>query len=91
MQDWINSSHYDNTGEVLSKGNVDLIWSIAVSIFCVGGMVGGLISGFVADRFGRRGGMLFNNAFALVAAALLGFSKVSICAEGSPRGRLGVA
>lgn len=77
VQDWINQTHYDASGEGLSKERVDFIWSVAVSIFCVGGMVGGLISGFVADRFGRRGGMLINNFFALVAAALLGFSKLS--------------
>ena len=51
-------------------------WSTTVSIFCVGGMIGGLLSGQVADVFGRRGGMLLNNIFAFVGAALLGCSKV---------------
>lgn len=30
-----------------------LIWSWVVGIFPLGGMLGGLCTGFVADRFGR--------------------------------------
>ncbi|VDP42182.1 unnamed protein product, partial [Soboliphyme baturini] len=40
-------------------------------------MIGGTFSGFVADRFGRKGGMLLNNIIALFAACLMGFCKVA--------------
>jgi len=38
-------------------------------------MAGGLASGWLADTMGRKGGMLLNNVFALLGAALLGSAK----------------
>lgn len=38
-------------------------------------MVGGLLSGWMADKMGRKGALLFNNLFAFVAAALMTFAK----------------
>lgn len=38
-------------------------------------MVGGLLSGWMADKFGRKGALLLNNVFALVAAALMTSAK----------------
>lgn len=39
-------------GKELSKEGMDLLWSTTVSIFAIGGMIGGLC-GFVADICGR--------------------------------------
>ena len=46
-----------------------------VSIWAIGGLVGGLSAGFFADRFGRRGAMLANNAVAVLAALLMALAK----------------
>lgn len=45
--------------------------AIAVGIFAVGGMIGGLASGKAADWLGRKGAMLANNLVALIAAVLM--------------------
>ncbi|CAH1642762.1 unnamed protein product [Spodoptera littoralis] len=62
--------------------------SIAVAIYCVGGMIGGIITGIVADRLGRQGGLLWNNLLVFAAAVLEGTSKVANSAEMLILGRL---
>ena len=59
------------SGEV-SQSSVTLTWSVAVSIFCVGGMIGGSASGVVANTIGRKSGLLFNNIFVFASALLQG-------------------
>jgi len=52
-----------------------LIWSWTVAIFCIGGMMGGTMCGFVSSRLGRKGGLLLNNVLVAVGAALMGLAK----------------
>lgn len=59
----------------VSSIEVTWIWAFTVSIFCLGGMVGGLSVGFVATAIGRRQGLIANNLFVFVGAMLMGISK----------------
>ncbi|CAB3411058.1 unnamed protein product [Caenorhabditis bovis] len=72
---FINQSHEQMFSTKLTKDQADLAFSVAVSMFAVGGMVGGLMSGWLADKVGRRGALLYNNLIALAAAALMGLAK----------------
>ncbi|RCN36509.1 MFS transporter, SP family [Ancylostoma caninum] len=72
---WFQESHQSLFKQELDKTGADVAWSVAVSIFAVGGMFGGLISGWLADKVGRRGGLLYSNLFAFIAAALMGLAK----------------
>ena len=45
-------------------------WSIAVAIFCIGGLIGSLSGGRIADRIGRKNFLIANNA-AFVGGGLL--------------------
>lgn len=56
---------------------VTLIWSWVVAIFCIGGMLGGTMVGFVAGWLGRKGGLLLNNVLVVVATLLMGFAKMA--------------
>ncbi|CAJ0581254.1 unnamed protein product, partial [Mesorhabditis spiculigera] len=75
IQAWFGESHRATFGTPLSDANRTLLWSAAVAIFAFGGMIGGLSSGWFADRFGRKGALLLNNIFAFIAAALMTLCK----------------
>ncbi|CAD5212191.1 unnamed protein product [Bursaphelenchus okinawaensis] len=75
ITEWFKVSHKHLYNETLTAEAADFQWSIAVGIFAVGGMVGGLLSGWLADKMGRKGALLFNNIFALLAAALMALAK----------------
>lgn len=73
IEDWIRGVITNrNGGEVVDKSQVTLIWAVAVAIFCFGGMIGGLATGVVAEKFGRKGGLLVSNVLVIVSAALQG-------------------
>lgn len=70
MKIWISDVVSNRTNEVPAPEHISLIWSIIVAIFCFGGMIGGVLTGTIADRFGRKGGLLLNNIFVLLAVIL---------------------
>ena len=53
LTDFIADIYKSRTGNFISAELLDLIWSITVSIFAVGGMIGGLSGGTIADWCGR--------------------------------------
>lgn len=75
IKDFIQNMHQSRTTNRMSPDTLDLVWSIAVSIFAIGGMVGGITGGMVANRFGRKGGLLLNNIVGIAGAILMTFSK----------------
>ncbi|XP_037083027.1 glucose transporter type 1-like [Pollicipes pollicipes] len=75
-------------GSEIASTTQDFIWSVAVSIFAIGGMVGGFSGGYIANRFGRKGGLIFNDFVGLAGAALMGLSHLSSSFEMLIIGRL---
>jgi len=49
-------------------------WSYVVSAWTIGGLIGGLTGGRLADQFGRRNSLIINTSFFLVGAMLMFFS-----------------
>ncbi|KAF7666828.1 hypothetical protein LDENG_00089220 [Lucifuga dentata] len=75
-------------GEPFSPGANTMVWSFAVAIFSVGGILGSFSVGAMVDRFGRRKSMLLVNILAFIGAALMGLSNLSSSFEMVIIGRL---
>ncbi|XP_045541284.1 solute carrier family 2, facilitated glucose transporter member 1-like [Papilio machaon] len=91
MSKWLQMDALTGTNVTIDPDDdpkVTTVWSVTVSIYCVGGMIGGILTGFIADRFGRKGGLLLNNVFVFLGAAFQGCSKVANSAELLIIGRL---
>ncbi|XP_013864997.1 solute carrier family 2, facilitated glucose transporter member 1 [Austrofundulus limnaeus] len=77
IESFINETWFDRYQEQVTKSSLTAIWSIAVSIFSVGGIFGSFSVGLFVNRLGRRNSMLAANVLAFIAAALMGFSKMA--------------
>lgn len=73
MKDVYKSRH----NEDLTEETVKILYSVGVSIFAIGGMLGGFSGGLIANRFGRKGGLLLNNVMGVGGACLMGFAKLA--------------
>lgn len=82
----LNASN--TTLEINDDPRITTVISVAVSIYCVGGMIGGILTGFIADRFGRKCGLLLNNILVFAAVLFEGLSKYVNSAELLIIGRL---
>ncbi|KAL7080343.1 hypothetical protein ACQ4LE_000512 [Meloidogyne hapla] len=62
-------------GKLKTANDMKTEWAVAVSIFAIGGIFGGLSVGFVADKLGRKTALLMNNVVALIATGFFMFAK----------------
>ncbi|CEF67045.1 Sugar/inositol transporter family and General substrate transporter family and Major facilitator superfamily domain, general substrate transporter and Major facilitator superfamily domain-containing protein [Strongyloides ratti] len=67
---WIKKNSYSITGHVLEQKNAETIFAIIASIYFLGGMIGSLLTGFIADTFGRKKGLILNNIFIFIGTLL---------------------
>ncbi|KAI6217454.1 Protein CBR-FGT-1 [Aphelenchoides fujianensis] len=76
IKQWMADSHNRTFGSELNAHERDLLFSTAVSLLAVGGLIGGLLVGWLADTFGRRLSLHLNNILSISAAAFMTFAKV---------------
>lgn len=53
IENFMKDVYKDRYGEDMQEEAVKRLYSLAVSIFAIGGMLGGFSGGMVANRFGR--------------------------------------
>ncbi|XP_013781246.1 glucose transporter type 1-like [Limulus polyphemus] len=88
IEEFISDIYRERTGEYITEDFKNLLWSVTVSIFAIGGMIGGISGGTIADRLGRKGGLLVNNVMGILGGTLMGISKMSHSIEMLIFGRL---
>ncbi|XP_035219475.1 solute carrier family 2, facilitated glucose transporter member 1-like isoform X1 [Stegodyphus dumicola] len=77
IEKFITDTYFAKYNEMPTTSVVTVIFSLMVSVFCLGGMIGALGTAFLAEKFGRKGGLLLNNILVFIAAALMGFGKMA--------------
>ncbi|XP_034748242.1 solute carrier family 2, facilitated glucose transporter member 1-like [Etheostoma cragini] len=88
LRSFFNDTWVERYGKPISPGVCTIVWSIAVAIFSVGGMVGSFSVGVMANRFGRRRSMFLVNSLAVIGGLLMGFSTICSSYEMVIAGRL---
>ncbi|XP_056292928.1 solute carrier family 2, facilitated glucose transporter member 9 isoform X2 [Pseudoliparis swirei] len=83
-----NRTWVQRYGEPLTEETATLLWSLTVSIFAIGGLLGALSVSVITKAMGRKGTLLLNNIFALLAALLLTLGETAQSYEMLVIGRL---
>lgn len=71
IQDFINDTYVSRWGTSLDTSQVTLVWTVVVSAFSLGGLLGALLAGPLAVHCGRKNSLLLNNFFLFIGAALV--------------------
>ncbi|XP_074520210.1 solute carrier family 2, facilitated glucose transporter member 11-like [Halichoeres trimaculatus] len=71
IQSFINDTYMKRWGTGLETSQVTLVWTLIVSAFSLGGLVGALLAGPLAVHVGRRNSLLLNNGFLFTGALLV--------------------
>jgi len=75
IQQFTNISYHEHYGEYLNKAQQDTIFTIITSAFIVGGMIGAMGGGFVADKIGRKRGLIVSQITGLLGGVIMAISK----------------
>ncbi|XP_065926202.1 solute carrier family 2, facilitated glucose transporter member 1 isoform X3 [Magallana gigas] len=79
IKDFYNASYNKrqgtNSSKYLSTISISVLWATTVSVFALGGMIGGLSAGYWCNKYGRKGALLRNNLLHLLSAALMYYSN----------------
>ncbi|TNM99787.1 hypothetical protein fugu_012820 [Takifugu bimaculatus] len=76
IKDFYNKTMINRTGAALTEETLTLIYSLTVSIFAIGGLLGSLIVGMLVTRFGRKGTVVKTTMLVFIAGSLMGFSRM---------------
>ncbi|KAJ7423369.1 hypothetical protein BTVI_09990 [Pitangus sulphuratus] len=77
IQKFINETWLERYGSVLHQETLTLLWSVIVSLYCVGGMMGCLCSGYLNAKFGKKKCLLLNDVILIIATLHTGLSRTA--------------
>ncbi|XP_032054572.1 solute carrier family 2, facilitated glucose transporter member 11-like [Aythya fuligula] len=74
---FINETWLERYGYPIHQDNLLFLWSITVSIFGIGGLVGSSGSRYLTVKYGKKKCLLCNNLLMITAASVMGCSKMA--------------
>ncbi|XP_074895724.1 solute carrier family 2, facilitated glucose transporter member 11-like [Buteo buteo] len=74
---FINETWLKRYGYPIHQDNLLFLWSTAVSIFGIGGLLGSSGSRYLTVKYGKKKCLLCNNLLMIVAASIMGCSKIA--------------
>lgn len=74
IEEFINQTQLTRNERGFKSDELTIVWSLTVAVFCVGGMIGGVVMSPVAEHFGRRKSLLYNNFLITISVILIAFS-----------------
>uniref|UniRef100_A0A4X2LYV3 Solute carrier family 2 member 9 n=1 Tax=Vombatus ursinus TaxID=29139 RepID=A0A4X2LYV3_VOMUR len=75
IKTFYNDTWEKRQGHSIDNSTLTLLWSVTVSIFAIGGLVGTMMVILIGKVLGRKCVLLVNNAFAILAAVLMACSR----------------
>ncbi|KAM4730506.1 solute carrier family 2 member 15a isoform 4-T4 [Anableps anableps] len=76
IKDFYNKTVLTRNGTGLSGETLTLMYSLTVSVFAIGGLLGSLIVGMLVTHFGRKGTVVNTTVLVFIAGSLMGFSRI---------------
>ncbi|XP_075710256.1 solute carrier family 2, facilitated glucose transporter member 11-like [Rhinoderma darwinii] len=75
IKQFINDTWVRRHKTSITDGSLTLIWSLVVSVFSIGGLIGSSASGYLTGKFGKKKCQLCNAVLPLVSALLMGLNQ----------------
>ncbi|XP_017285447.1 solute carrier family 2 member 9, like 1 [Kryptolebias marmoratus] len=75
IQSFINSSWCDRYDKPPPPQTVTMIWSLIVSMYAIGGLLGAVSVKFLSRRLGRKRAMMCNSFISIIGAGIMLMSK----------------
>ncbi|XP_040291590.1 solute carrier family 2, facilitated glucose transporter member 9-like [Bufo bufo] len=76
IKTFYNATWIQRYGEPLTSSPLTILYSLTVSVFALGGMLGSLFVGVLVSRFGRKGTIIKSSPLVFIAGAMMGFSRL---------------
>ncbi|XP_072443321.1 solute carrier family 2, facilitated glucose transporter member 11-like [Chiloscyllium punctatum] len=77
IKSFINETWIERYETPLQEYSLMLLWSFIVAVYPVGGLVGAQIAAVLTLKYGRKKSLLCNSIVAILAALIMGFSKMA--------------
>lgn len=87
-REFCNSSYQQHYGSYLDQTTSDIIFTVITSAFIVGGMLGAMLGGLVADSLGRKKGLILSQVMGVVGGLTMAVSRPTMAWEVLLVGRL---